>query len=137
MQPTDQSDPSGPVDRYPQSDPSPQLDPSRAFDPYGQPGHGDDWPGPGQPDDAQHLAQEAIRLGDGTDRDTAVTELVRLASTDSQRLQAARHVLVRRLGQHSDDYAATKGLTVVNSAIARVGWSDPLEWKPKKWRLPR
>jgi hypothetical protein len=45
--------------------------------------------------------------------------------------------LVRRLRLHADDYDATAGLTVVNAALAEIGWPAPFIWEPRMWRLPR
>jgi hypothetical protein len=86
---------------------------------------------------SNQIAEEAVRLAEGGDRETAVNELVRLADGDIQQLESARDVLVHRLRRRTDDYAATKGLTAINGAIARIGWPDPLEWKPRKWRIRR
>jgi hypothetical protein len=86
---------------------------------------------------SDQIADEAVRLAERGDRDVAVKELVLLADGDTQRLEAAREVLVGRLRLSTDDYSATKGLVVVNAAIARAGWVDPVEWKPRKWRIPR
>jgi len=46
-------------------------------------------------------------------------------------------VLVRRIRLRSDDFQATSGLSLINAALGQVGWADPMEWQPKKWRLPR
>jgi hypothetical protein len=88
---------------------------------------------------SDQLADAAVRLAEGgeLDRDAGVNDLVRLSEGDVQRLEDARQVLVRRLLARSNDYAATKGLTLLNAAIARVGWPDPVAWKPRKWRIPR
>jgi hypothetical protein len=63
-------------------------------------------------------------------------ELIRLADDDAVRLVEARDVLVRRIQLRSDDYAATGGLTLLNAAIAGVGWHGDFTWKPRNWKLP-
>jgi hypothetical protein len=88
-------------------------------------------------DAAAELANQAIALGTTHDRNSAATELLRLARDNASSLETARGVLVRRLQIRSDDHAATAGLTVINAAIALAGWADPVAWKPRKWFLPR
>ncbi len=97
-------------------------------------------PSPSTP--AAEVAERAIALGSAalgssTDRHGSVSELIRLAQNDIQTLEEARGMLVRRLQLRSDDYAATGGLTLINAAIGSVGWPDPMEWKPRRWLLPR
>jgi hypothetical protein len=62
------------------------------------------------------------------------TEPVRelLAVGDRQDLERARAELVRRIYQRSDDYQATAALTLVNKALATVGWPDPYNWKHRR-----
>jgi hypothetical protein len=83
------------------------------------------------------ISERAIALATGDNRDAAINELIRLADDDAAALQAARQLLVQRLATNSNDYAASAGLTLINAALARVGWSDPVAWKPRVWRISR
>jgi hypothetical protein len=83
------------------------------------------------------ISERAIELAGGGDRESAVNELVRLVDGDVSSLEAARHALVGRLRRRSNDYAATQGLTLINAAFSRIGWADPVEWQPRKWRIRR
>ena len=83
------------------------------------------------------ISERAIALAADADRDGAVTALMTLAGDDAVGLAGARDVLVRRIRIRSDDFPATSGLTLVNSALSRVGWHDDHAWKPRKWKLPR
>jgi hypothetical protein len=83
------------------------------------------------------ISTRAIALAGNRDRDGVVQELIRLADGQRPPLEQARDELVRRLQLRSDDYAATVGLTVLNAALAEIGWAAPFIWEPRKWRLPR
>jgi hypothetical protein len=83
------------------------------------------------------ISERAIALAAEGNKDAAINELIRLAGDDPGPLEAARKVLVKRLGMNSNDYAASTGLTLVNAALATVGWSDPVAWKPRVWRISR
>jgi hypothetical protein len=83
------------------------------------------------------IDDSAVALADNSDRDRAVQELIRLAGGQRPPLEHARDDLVRRLRLHSDDYDATAGLTVVNAALAEIGWPAPFIWEARKWRLHR
>ena len=86
---------------------------------------------------SNQISERAIELAGGGDRDSAVNELVRLVDGDVASLERARHTLVSRLRRRSNDYAATQGLTLINAAFSRIGWADPVEWQPRKWRIRR
>jgi hypothetical protein len=83
------------------------------------------------------ISDRAIALAADGDREAAINELIRLAGDDPGPLEAARQVLVRRLEINSGDYPATAALTLINTALARIGWSDPVAWKPRVWRISR
>jgi hypothetical protein len=77
------------------------------------------------------IVERAVALaGSGADGD-AVGELVRLAGDEPEPLHRAQGVLVRRIRQRSDDYAATGALTLVNAAIRHLGWHGDFTWKPR------
>jgi hypothetical protein len=86
---------------------------------------------------SNQISDRAIALAPGGERDKAVTELIGLAGDVAGPLEDARDVLVRRIRLRSDDFSATAGLSLINAALGRVGWADPMEWQPRKWRLPR
>jgi hypothetical protein len=44
-------------------------------------------------------------------------------------LVAARNAFARRLHAHSDDYAATAALRLLNRSLSKYGWSDPYDWR--------
>ena len=69
--------------------------------------------------------------GPGQDRDGALGELIRLAGDEPAPLHGARAILVGRIRGQSEDYAATGGLTLVNAAIARLGWHGEHTWLPR------
>jgi hypothetical protein len=83
------------------------------------------------------ISERAIALAGDADRKSAVTTLMSLAGDTSAGLEGARDILVRRIRIRSDDFSATSGLSLVNSALSQVGWHDDTTWKPRKWRLPR
>lgn len=80
------------------------------------------------------LADRAVALasaaGPGDDGGDAVSQLA--SSGDQGELESARQYLVWRIQQRSDDYQATAALTLVNRALARVGWHDPYAWKHRR-----
>jgi hypothetical protein len=86
---------------------------------------------------SNQISERAIELAGGGDPERAVDELVRLVGGDVAILELARHALVDRLRRRSDDYLATQGLTLINAAFSRIGWADPVEWQPRKWRIRR
>lgn len=53
-------------------------------------------------------------------------------AADRAALEQARHALVRRIHERSDDYQATAALNLVNKALATVGWYDPYSWKHRR-----
>jgi hypothetical protein len=71
----------------------------------------------------------AINAGSKT-TDEAVRELA--ADGDRDALHTARGELVARIYKRSDDYEATAALTLVNKALAAVGWYDPFTWKHRR-----
>jgi hypothetical protein len=77
------------------------------------------------------IATQAVALAaGGQSSDVAVEQLV--ASGDSASLQLARSELVQRVHERSDDFAATAALSLVNKALAVVGWVDPFSWKHRR-----
>ena len=86
---------------------------------------------------SDQISERAIELAGDGDRESALNELVKLVGGDVAGLEQARHTLVGRLRRRSNDYAATQGLTLVNAAFSRIGWADPVEWQPRKWRIRR
>lgn len=85
-------------------------------------------------DPSDPIVEHAVALGaseSGRDRDADLGELIRLANDEPAPLQAARAVLVGRLRRQSGDYAATGGLTLLNAAIARLGWVGDYTWEPR------
>jgi len=77
------------------------------------------------------LAAHAIALaGGGQSPEAAVEQLV--ASGDRASLDQARSELVQRVHERSDDFAATAALSLVNKALATVGWVDPFNWKHRR-----
>jgi hypothetical protein len=85
----------------------------------------------------ERISEQAIALAVESDRDAAIKELIRLADEEPAPLETARQILVRRLALNSNDFAATAGLTLINVALSKVGWPDPMAWKPRAWRVPR
>jgi hypothetical protein len=81
------------------------------------------------------ICQEALALagpeGAGGQDDTgaALDRLISLAGKDRAALVAARDAFARRLHAHSDDYAATGALRLLNRALSRFGWADPYDWR--------
>jgi hypothetical protein len=81
---------------------------------------------------AHPLADRAVALASeaGPGEKAAVTQLA--AAGDRHELEGARHYLVWRLQQCTDDYQATAALNLVNKALAQVGWYDPYPWKHRR-----
>jgi hypothetical protein len=83
-------------------------------------------------DPSDPIVERAVALGGaGHDRDGALGELIQLAGDQPAPLHQARAILVGRVRRQSGDYAATGGLTLVNAAIARLGWHGDHTWKPR------
>jgi hypothetical protein len=85
-------------------------------------------------DPSDPIVERAVALGAsgmGDDREGALGELIRLAGDQPTPLHDARTILVGRVRRQSGDYAATGGLTLVNAAIARLGWHGDHTWKPR------
>jgi hypothetical protein len=77
------------------------------------------------------MATQAVALAtDGQSPESAVKQLV--ASGDRVSLQKAQSELVQRVHERSDDFAATAALSLVNKALAIVGWVDPFSWKHRR-----
>jgi Na+-transporting NADH:ubiquinone oxidoreductase subunit NqrB len=77
------------------------------------------------------IAKQAVALAtDGQSSETAVQQLV--ASGDRVSLRQAQSELVQRVHERSDDFAATAALSLVNKALAIVGWTDPFSWKHRR-----
>jgi Na+-transporting NADH:ubiquinone oxidoreductase subunit NqrB len=77
------------------------------------------------------MAEQAVALAtDGQSSETAVQQLV--ASGDRVSLRQAQSELVQRVHERSDDFAATAALSLVNKALAIVGWTDPFSWKHRR-----
>jgi hypothetical protein len=80
------------------------------------------------------IADRAVRLtaatGGATLGTDAIAELA--AAGDREALEAVRAELLNRIHQRSDDYPATVALTLVNKALATVGWLDPYDWRRRR-----
>ena len=81
------------------------------------------------------IADRALALaadgGKGPDAPPdVVAELA--AAGDREALEGARAELLSRIYERSDDYQATAALTLVNKALAAVGWPDPYNWKHRR-----
>ncbi|HUC15522.1 MAG TPA: hypothetical protein VMS00_13810 [Acidimicrobiales bacterium] len=77
------------------------------------------------------IAAQAVALAeDGQSPEAAVKQLV--ASGDRASLQEAQSELVQRVHERTDDFAATAALSLVNKALAIVGWVDPFSWKHRR-----
>jgi hypothetical protein len=86
------------------------------------------------------LAEEAVvlastlspgRTQDGGDElDAAVQKLAEAG--DRTALERAQADLVQRIRERSDDFQATAALSLVNKALAAVGWTDPYSWKHRR-----
>ncbi len=55
-----------------------------------------------------------------------------VAAGDRSELEKARAELVRRIFARSDDFEATAALSLVNKALAELGWDDPYSWKHRR-----
>jgi hypothetical protein len=91
------------------------------------------------PKTPRDIADRAVALSTGSDKDRngGPTALIKLAGNTAEPLEQARELLVRRIRQRSDDYDATRGLSLLNSALSNLGKVDDLAWKPRVWHLPR
>jgi hypothetical protein len=80
---------------------------------------------------ADPICREALALaGDGSGDPTAgIERLVSLAGPNRAALVAARDAFAGRLHAHSDDYAATAALRLLNRTLSAYGWSDPYDWR--------
>jgi hypothetical protein len=78
---------------------------------------------------AKELLSRALELAELDDRNGAVGELVEMAGDDRGVLESARNEAAMHLHSHPDDWTATGALTLLNSAIAKYGWTDPYDWK--------
>ena len=54
------------------------------------------------------------------------------AGGDRRALEQAQKDLVQRIHERSDDFEATAALSLVNRALAAVGWTDPYSWKHRR-----
>jgi hypothetical protein len=82
------------------------------------------------------IVERAVALSAaGPAADGAARELVTLAGDDPGPLGEARRLLVLRLTHHGDDYEASRALTVINAAIAELGWHGAHTWTPRERRL--
>jgi len=74
---------------------------------------------------AAAVEERAIELArHGSLNDEAINELVRMADGGRAPLEAAARRFVARLHRRSDDFEATNGLRLVNSALVRIGWES-------------
>jgi hypothetical protein len=81
-------------------------------------------------DTTDETVERAIALAsEGTPGEA---EALQLAAVGRDNLERARAELVRRIYQRSDDYEATAALSLVNKALAAVGWEDPYNWKHRR-----
>ena len=55
-----------------------------------------------------------------------------LARAGRTALEDARTRLVQRIYLRSDDYEATAALSLVNKALAALGWEDAYNWKHRR-----
>ena len=58
----------------------------------------------------------------GGESPDAVAQLVTLAEGRRPPLEAAKSLLIARLHGKSDDFGATRALSLVSAALSRVGW---------------
>jgi hypothetical protein len=63
------------------------------------------------------------------DRETALSRLAGLVPDNRDALGEVRNRFAARLSGHSDDYAATAALSLLNRVLATVVPTDPLDWK--------
>jgi hypothetical protein len=76
-------------------------------------------------------AAQAIALtARGESPEAAAEELA--ATADRAALEQAQAELVQRVHERSDDFTATAALSLVNKALAKVGWVDPFSWKHRR-----
>lgn len=83
---------------------------------------------------ADPVAERALTLASsaqpGEDTNPLVSQLA--DGADQSSLSQARQYLVGRIQLRTDDYQATAALSLVNKALARVGWRDPYSWKHRR-----
>ncbi len=70
--------------------------------------------------------------------ESSEAELVALAGSDRDALEAARNRYSVRLHGHADDHRATAALTLLNRALMRYGWTERYDWRVRwaKHRKP-
>lgn len=81
------------------------------------------------------LAEEVVDLAStlGSGGETPEAAVQKLAqSYDRQALEQAQKDLVQRIHERSDDFGATAALTLVNKALAALGWTDPYSWQHRR-----
>jgi hypothetical protein len=81
------------------------------------------------------LVEEAVVLAGTLDSggealEAAVAKLAQAG--DREALERAQNDLVQRIHLRSDDFQATAALSLVNKALAAVGWTDPYSWKHRR-----
>ncbi len=91
------------------------------------------------PSSSLEIADRAVALANAGDKDLAGARatLITLAGDQAGPLEQARELLVRRIRLRSNDFPATSGLSLLNAALGALGKVDDVQWKPRKWRLPR
>jgi hypothetical protein len=67
------------------------------------------------------IMERALHPAGGESPD-AVAQLVTLAEGRRPPLEAAQSLLVARLHTRSDDFGATRALSLVSAALSRIGW---------------
>jgi hypothetical protein len=79
-------------------------------------------------------ADRAVPLTAATGAATLGTDAIAAlaAAGDRDALETVRADLLNRIHQRSDDYQATLALTLVNKALAAVGWHDPYDWRRRR-----
>ena len=70
------------------------------------------------------------RSAPGDELDAAVKKLAQAG--DRPALERAQTDLVGRIHERSDDFQSTAALSLVNKALAAVGWTDPFSWKHRR-----
>jgi hypothetical protein len=80
------------------------------------------------------IVDQAMALAAASDAGTGSHEAAQeLAATgDRAGLERAQAELVRLVHRRSDDYQATAALSLVNKALATVGWPNPYSWKHRR-----
>ena len=83
-------------------------------------------------DDLYATVQELV----GEDHEAALNRLQALVPGNRAALGEVRNRFASRLHGHSDDYAATAALSLLNRALATVPHDEPLDWK-RRWAKGR